>query len=171
MGRSRLAAPQSRAKARGREICGAGEAVDRDGNTGDGNVCRRQGELRSVPNLVPVRRHARNRFAYVACGGLVLATSLSTAFSLERSHKDQTEAENRLKTGSHKLDSPLIPNVRPLISRLAYTYSCQQPADYNQAALCVALSTAEYTKHQAFWAMRTFWLGMFGTLAVFAALF
>ena len=61
--------------------------------------------------------------------------------------------------------SPTLP-VKP--ESPVYKYSCQRPENAEQENLCIERQAVVVSENQALWAERTFWIGLFGTLAVIA---
>jgi hypothetical protein len=119
--------------------------------------------------VVPVRRHARNRNAYLACGGLVLAVVTSAASAADQQSGSHDSAPGQESTASPQPPEPA--SSAPLPTAYVYPCSCEHPKDAEQDNLCIQRRAAKAAYSQAVWAARTFWVGVGGTIAVVVTLF
>lgn len=100
--------------------------------------------------MVPIRRHAGHRRAYIARWGLVLALACANLPALGQG-QSQADTQRDAADSSHKPEIAPPLTVEPTYSSLIDERACQQSQDGHQADLCIAWRSAVATEKQAFW--------------------
>lgn len=117
--------------------------------------------------MVPVRRHARDWRAYLACGGLVLALLIAHPVLADQQGRNDGQA---VATEAASEPPPAALSSDPPANADVYAKSCKHPKNTDQANLCIERSSMKATQQQALWAKLTFIITTFGTLAIVVTL-